>query len=135
RTGQSLHDTLPHAIDRGGDEINEHGAVRRADHSTSTSRMPARHDSALLVRVFTVPSGMWRYSATSLWDISLQYASSRTSRSFSGSSSSARCTRHETYEDSARSAGPGSPDARSGTSAAGSTFALMRSTIALRATA
>jgi len=46
----------------------------------------------------------------------------------------ARCTRHETYEVSARSAGPGSAEAVSGTSAGGSLRFLLRSTIALRAT-
>jgi hypothetical protein len=78
---------------------------------------------------------MWRYSATSLCDISLQYASSTTSRSFSGSSSSARWTRHATNAVSARSDGPGSPDGVSGTSLGGSLRARRRSTIALRATA
>ena len=49
------------------------------------------------MRVFTVPSGRPRYSATSLCDIPLQYASSITSRSRGCSFSRARCTRHETY--------------------------------------
>ena len=69
---QVVHAVQPLALDGlevGLDEILEIG---RARHSTSPSRMTASRDSALRVRVFTVPSGMWRYSATSLWDIPLQ---------------------------------------------------------------
>ena len=57
------------------------------------------------VRVLTVPSGMPRNWATSLCERPLQYASAITSRSCSGSSSSARCTRHDDHSCSARSSG------------------------------
>ena len=93
-------------VDLGADQLVE---VRRAIHENSPSNRSARRASALRVRVFTVPSGMCRYSATSLCDSSLQYASSRTSRSFSGSSSSARWTRHATNEPRRGPRGPARP--------------------------
>ena len=62
-------------------------------HRSSSSSASARRASALRVRVFTVPSGIPRRSATSLCDRPLQYASSMTGRSCSGSTSSARWTR------------------------------------------
>src|SRR5919199_1259346 len=79
----------------------------------SSSRRSASRRRPLRVRVFTVPSGTFRYSDTSLWDSPPQYASSSTVRSVSGSSSSAR----------------------SGSWAGGWLRARKRSTIACRATA
>ena len=106
---------LPFGAGRvGADEFVQ---VPVAVHYSSPSSIDARRARALRVRVFTVPSGRWRYSATSLCDMPLQYASSITSRSRGWSSSRARCTRHATSESSARCAGPGSADASSGSSA------------------
>ena len=115
------------------DELVEVG--RAARNPSSPSSRSARRCRPLRVRVFTVPSGTFRYSATSLCDRPPQYASSITVRSVCGSSSSARCTRQETKDASARSAGPASLDASSEASAAGSVRARKRSTIAWRATA
>ena len=70
------------------------------------SSAPASRASAARVLVLTVPSGMSRNSAISLCERPLQYASSSTVRSRSGSSSSARWTRHATQPASARSGGP-----------------------------
>src|SRR5205823_14730943 len=61
------------------DELAE---VGRAAHSSSPSRRSASRPRPLRVRVFTVPSGTFRNSATSLWDMPPQYASSITVRSF-----------------------------------------------------
>ena len=66
-------------------------------HRSSSSSSSARRPSAARVRVLTVPSGSPRYSAISLCDSPLQYASSTSERSCSGSVSSARWTRHETH--------------------------------------
>src|SRR5919108_349950 len=88
RTGlqqQLVHPAQPLPLLRAhllADQIVE---LRRPRHASSPSSRSASRASALRVRVLTVPSGMFRYPATSLCDISLQYASSTTSRSFSGS--------------------------------------------------
>src|SRR5207237_2510228 len=73
-------------------------------HASSPSRRSASRARPLRVRVLTVPSGISRNWATSLWERPLQYASSSTARSLSGSSASARWTRHETHAVSAPSA-------------------------------
>src|SRR5438067_3939905 len=132
---QAMHLLEPLAL--AGREILVHHVLEPWIHANSSpSSTPASRVRALRVRVLTVPSGIARYSATSLCDMPLQYASSITSRSFSGSSSMARFTRHDTYERSARSSGPGSPDGTSGASAVGCSLrARMRSMIAFRATA
>ena len=51
------------------DEVVEVGAAQR---TSSPSRMSARRPRALRVRVFTVPSGTFRNSATSLCESPLQ---------------------------------------------------------------
>ena len=53
----------------GADELVQ---IRVAVHDSSPSSSDARCARALRVRVFTVPSGRWRYSATSLCDRPLQ---------------------------------------------------------------
>ncbi len=80
------------AVDLRADELVE----VQGGHASSPSKISARRASALRVRVFTVPRGMSRKLATSLCESPLQYASSRTSRSFAGSDSRARWTRQET---------------------------------------
>src|SRR5205085_10159803 len=116
------------------EELIEVGDLRPA-HLNSPSRASARRPSPARVRVLTVPSGIPRKSATSRCDRPPQYASSMTSRSLRGRSSSARWTRHETNDASARSSGPSSSDGVSGTSIVGSNLLRARSTIAFRATA
>ena len=103
--------------DRRSSRSSRQNLVEVVAHLNSPSSRSASRASPLRVRVFTVPSGMPRNWATSRCDSSPQYASSSTSRSLSGRSWTARCTRHAMYADSARSAGPGAPDASSGGSA------------------
>src|SRR5581483_10112649 len=140
RRRASLQEQLVHALEPfplragqlGVDQLVE---ARLAAHSSSPSSTDASFARPLRVRVFTVPSGRARNSATSLCDMPLQYASSITSRSRGWSSSRARCTRQETSDSSARWAGPGSADASSGSSeSAAGPLRRSRSTIAFRAT-
>jgi hypothetical protein len=70
---QIVHVLQPLALLVAEIDVDELVEVRRPRHaSSSPSRTPARRDSALRVRVFTVPSGMCRNSATSLCDRPLQ---------------------------------------------------------------
>src|SRR5581483_10384453 len=109
--------------------------VGRRGHPSSSPRSSARRRRPERVRVFTVPSGILRRSEISLCESPCQYASSRTSRSVSGSVSSARCTRQASQDCSACSGGPGASEAVSTGSAGVSIRARPRSAIALRATA
>ena len=77
------------------DQIVEIGRVLPA-HRSSPYKTSAKRPRPARVRVLTVPSGIPRKSATSLCESPPQYASSITSRSFRGSVSSARWTRHDT---------------------------------------
>ena len=84
-------------------------------HSSVPSSSCASRESALRVRVFTVPRGIPSESAISLCESPRQYASSMTGRSCAGRISSARCTCHACQDASARSSGPGSSPGSSGT--------------------
>src|SRR5205085_4978448 len=121
--------------DVAADELIEVRDAIRAHGPISPSSIVASRPRPERVRVLTVPSGIPRKSATSLCDKPPQYASSITSRSLCGRPSSARWTRHETNDASARSAGPRSSEAVSGISAGASVRFRARSTIAFRATA
>ena len=66
-------------VEVAADEIVELGRHRSSSSSASASR-----ESALRVRVLTVPSGISRRSAISLCESPLQYASSITGRSWLG---------------------------------------------------
>ena len=88
RDEELVHTLEARALDRL--EIRTDERVEVGRHRTSSSRASARRARALLVRVLTVPRGMWSRSATSLCESPPQYASSITGRSCSGSTSSAR---------------------------------------------
>src|SRR5207237_6661746 len=118
---QVVHAPKPFGLPRRGilaDELAEVGFARHE--SSPPSSRSASRDSALRVRVLTVPSGSPSRSAISLCDSPLQYASSISVRSRSGNVSSALWTRHEIHDASARSSGPASSAGSSWGSAGGS---------------